>query len=102
MALLSRSRGRPARRTSTPGRIRTDTGTLLRGLPMPLGYGGDAGSDHCPLRQDRGMQPRTATANEARLRLPGDALVADGIEQMDRATTLPAPVDAVWPWIIQL
>lgn len=24
----------------TPGRTRTDTGTLLRGLPLPLGYGG--------------------------------------------------------------
>jgi len=24
----------------TPGRARTDTGTLLGGLPLPLGYGG--------------------------------------------------------------
>ena len=26
--------------TCAPGRTRTDTGTLLRGLPLPLGYGG--------------------------------------------------------------
>ena len=26
--------------SGTPGRARTDTGTLLGGLPLPLGYGG--------------------------------------------------------------
>ncbi len=48
------------------------------------------------------MHSTTATADEVRLRLPGDELVPDAIEQMDRATTLPAPIETVWPWIMQL
>jgi hypothetical protein len=48
------------------------------------------------------MHSTTATGDEVRLRLPGDDLVPDAIEQMDRATTLPAPVETVWPWILQL
>ncbi len=34
--------------------------------------------------------------------LPGDALVPDATHVIDRAATLPAPAEQVWPWIVQL
>jgi hypothetical protein len=34
--------------------------------------------------------------------LPGDGLVPHADVVMDRAFDLPAPVDAVWPWFVQL
>jgi hypothetical protein len=48
------------------------------------------------------MYSTTATAAEVSMALPGDDLVRDAIEQLDRATTLPSPVETVWPWIVQL
>jgi len=48
------------------------------------------------------MHSTTPTAAEVQLRLPGDDLVPDAVEQLDRATTLPAPIETVWPWIVQL
>jgi hypothetical protein len=48
------------------------------------------------------MHSTTATHAEVRMRLPGDDLVPDAVEQMDRTTTLPASVETVWPWIVQL
>ncbi len=48
------------------------------------------------------MHSTTATRAEVSMRLPGDDLVPDAIGQLDRATTLPAPVETVWPWIVQL
>lgn len=43
-----------------------------------------------------------ATTEEARSRLPGDDLLeeADGVST--RATTINAPVAAVWPWVAQM
>ena len=41
------------------------------------------------------------TARERARPLPGDDLVPDAV-QMDRAFTLPAPPDQVWPWLVQL
>ena len=41
------------------------------------------------------------TAAERAAALPGDDLVAADVV-MDRAFTLPAPPDAVWPWLVQL
>jgi hypothetical protein len=41
------------------------------------------------------------TAAERTARLPGDDLV-DADVQMDRAFTLPAPPEQVWPWLVQL
>lgn len=43
-----------------------------------------------------------ATAAEVAARLPGDDLVPDATAVFDRAATLPAPPDAVWPWLLQL
>jgi hypothetical protein len=41
-------------------------------------------------------------AGEAERMLPGDDLLPDATIVMDRATTLPAPPPAVWPWLVQL
>lgn len=42
------------------------------------------------------------TPAEKRLRLPGDSIVPDASVVMDRAFTLPAPPEDVWPWFVQL
>ena len=43
-----------------------------------------------------------ATPDEVARPLPGDDLVAHATTVMDRAFTLPAPPEAVWPWLVQL
>ena len=46
---------------------------------------------------------RSGTTAAERFRvLPGDELVPDARLGLDRATTLPAPVERVWPWLVQL
>ena len=42
------------------------------------------------------------TASERSAALPGDGLVAPADVVMDRAFSLPAPPDVVWPWLVQL
>ena len=42
------------------------------------------------------------TPEEAARPLPGDDLVPHATTVMDRALTLPAPPEAVWPWLVQL
>jgi hypothetical protein len=48
------------------------------------------------------MLTTAATDAEVRTTLPGDDLVPDAIEQMDRAATFPVPIEALWPWVVQL
>lgn len=43
-----------------------------------------------------------ATPDEAARPLPGDGLVADEIGVFTHAVTLPAPPEAVWPWLAQM
>ena len=43
-----------------------------------------------------------ATAAEQRARRPGDELVNPADVVMDRAFTVAAPPDRVWPWLVQL
>jgi hypothetical protein len=43
-----------------------------------------------------------ATAEELATALPGDVLVPDAEIVCDRARTISAPVEAVWPWIAQM
>jgi hypothetical protein len=43
-----------------------------------------------------------ATATESAATLPGDDLVPDATAAFDRAATLPAPPEVVWPWLVQL
>ena len=45
--------------------------------------------------------PVVPTAEEVARPLPGDELLAADVV-MDRAFDLPAPPDAVWPWLLQL
>jgi len=42
------------------------------------------------------------TDDEVAAPLPGDEIVPDARVVIDRATTLDAPPDQVWPWIVQL
>jgi hypothetical protein len=44
----------------------------------------------------------TPTAAERRATLPGDELVDPPDVVMDRAFSLPAPPEEVWPWLVQL
>lgn len=43
-----------------------------------------------------------ATDAEVAAALPGDDLVPDATDVVDRAVTLPAPPQQVWPWLAQL
>lgn len=43
-----------------------------------------------------------ATVEEAVLRLPGDELLGRADVQADRAITIAAPPERVWPWVAQL
>lgn len=43
-----------------------------------------------------------ASGADLRRRLPGDALIPRPRAVMDRVVTLPAPPEAVWPWLVQL
>jgi hypothetical protein len=43
-----------------------------------------------------------ATAAEKRAKRPGDDLVDPADVVMDRAFTVPAPPERVWPWLVQL
>lgn len=43
-----------------------------------------------------------ASSEEARKPLPGDEVVNRVRMQATRATTINAPVDAVWPWLVQM
>lgn len=46
---------------------------------------------------------RTGVTESERARtLPGDELVPTARVVLDRATTLPAPPERVWPWLVQL
>jgi len=42
------------------------------------------------------------TPDEVAATLPGDDIVPGARVVMDRATTLPAPPEQVWPWLVQL
>ncbi len=68
----------------------------MRVLPVLLG---SAGLAAVAVRAGR----RTGvTADELAAVLPGDDLVPGARVVMDRATTLPAPPEVVWPWLVQL
>ncbi len=51
----------------------------------------------------RRLGKRSGVSNfEIQKRLPGDQLIAGRKEIINRATTLPASAETVWPWILQL
>lgn len=43
-----------------------------------------------------------ATKDEEKMSLPGDELVPEPVLTANRAITIQAPQDAVWPWLLQL
>lgn len=43
-----------------------------------------------------------ASAEEARMALPGDELVPDPTFQSTRAVTIMAPPERIWPWLVQI
>lgn len=43
-----------------------------------------------------------ATRDEVRRELPGDEVVPDVMLQATRAATIEAPVEDVWPWLVQM
>jgi hypothetical protein len=51
---------------------------------------------------ERWARGTRATSEEKQRRLPGDGLVARPMWQATRATTIRAPRDAVWPWLVQM
>ncbi len=55
---------------------------------------------------ERGLRPWQerwgATDEEVAVALPGDDLLAEPTAQITRATTIDAPREDVWPWIVQL
>jgi hypothetical protein len=53
------------------------------------------------VRVFRAFETVSATPAERGRKLPGDDLVEADV-QMDRAFTLPATPDQVWPWLVQL
>jgi hypothetical protein len=54
-------------------------------------------------RSARDLAHRSGASDaELALTLPGDELVPAAAEVLDRAVTLDAPPDGVWPWIAQL
>ncbi|MBN9100154.1 MULTISPECIES: SRPBCC family protein [unclassified Pseudonocardia] len=68
----------------------------MRVLPLLLGSAGLAAA---VVRVGR----RTGvTDDELAAVLPGDDVVPGARVVMDRATTLPAPPEQVWPWLVQL
>jgi len=79
----------------------TGIGTGTRRL---LGVGLVAGSTAALYRFAlRPWQERWgATDEEVVLVLPGDDLVAEPASQITRAVTIDAPVEEVWPWVVQL
>ncbi|NTY58875.1 hypothetical protein [Mycolicibacterium sphagni] len=43
-----------------------------------------------------------ATAEEIVAELPGDALVESGVPRTTRGITIDAPIEEVWPWLVQI
>lgn len=68
----------------------------MRFLPLLLGSVGLAAA---AVRVGRRSG---VTAVELAAALPGDDIVPGARVVMDRATTLPAPPEVVWPWLVQL
>ena len=97
----------PRSASSVPPDLRADEDVLRRALcdgcamryaraaATVLGVAACAGVD----RWTRGTR---ATRAEKQRPLPGDGLVVDPMWQATRATTICAPRDTVWPWLVQM
>lgn len=74
---------------------------MRRGTPIALGLvtAGAGGLAAALIRAGRRSGVTRAELGRA---LPGDDLVPGARVVMDRAVTLPAPPEQVWPWLVQL
>lgn len=48
------------------------------------------------------LQTWGATGDEVAGDYPGDELIPDPVDWATMATTLPAPPESVWPWLVQM
>ncbi len=55
-----------------------------------------------PLALRPWMNRRGASDEELKAALPGDDLIAVSVAGYTRAMTIHAPVEAVWPWVVQM
>ncbi|BBZ75634.1 hypothetical protein MANY_09710 [Mycolicibacterium anyangense] len=69
-------------------------------LAAAMALAGGAGSYRWLVRP--WMYSWGATAQETDAVLPGDELVEQGAPRTTRAITIKAPVQAVWPWLVQI
>jgi hypothetical protein len=74
---------------------------VRRAIPITLGLvtAGAGGLTAALIRAGRRSGVTRAELDQA---LPGDDLVPGARVVMDRAVTLPAPPERVWPWLVQL
>ena len=74
---------------------------MRRAIPIALGLvtAGAGGLTAALVRAGRRSGVTRAELDRA---LPGDDLVPGARVLMDRAATLPAPPELVWPWLVQL
>lgn len=69
-------------------------------LKAALGVATTGGVGYLALR--RPWLRLGATGEEVRKTLPGDEVIPDAMLQATRATTIDAPVESVWPWLVQM
>jgi hypothetical protein len=67
-----------------------------------IGLGGAAAAGDPLVAAARVARHSGVTGQEIDSELPGDDLVPGAQVVIDRATTLPAPPQRVWPWLVQL
>lgn len=67
-----------------------------------IGLGGAAAAVGLAAAAVLAERRSAARPEERRSPLPGDELVPGARVVIDRATTLPAPPQRVWPWLVQL
>src|ERR1700722_5204720 len=79
--------------------VTVSSGTIVGGWPRRPPTDGFRGRAMGVLRAVRAVN---ADEDEKRAARPGDALVAPADVVMDRAFTVPGPVEQVWPWLVQL
>jgi hypothetical protein len=77
----------------------TDAWTIVDGIGGALAIGGTVGLSPLLALWYRRWG---ATEEEARRSLPGDALVPHPRSEITCAVTIQAPVEQVWPWLVQL
>ncbi len=74
----------------------------MRTRTTAICLGGAAAAGGLLVAAARVVRHSGVTGQELSSELPGDELVPGAQVVIDRATTLPAPPQRVWPWLVQL